>query len=57
MAEGTLHRAVAKVDPLLGAGERRLGGEGSGQRFKVEGGFLQVVDDTVRVVTEKATAV
>jgi F0F1-type ATP synthase epsilon subunit len=24
-------------------------------RFQVEGGFLQVVDDVVRVVTEKAS--
>lgn len=37
---------------LLGTGELRLG-DGS-QRFHVEGGFLQVVDDTVRVVTERA---
>ncbi len=28
---------------------------GDGQRFAVEGGFLQVVDDVVRVVTEKAS--
>jgi F-type H+-transporting ATPase subunit epsilon len=42
---------------LLGNGELRLGEEGSGQRFHVEGGFLQVVDDTVRVVTERATGV
>jgi len=41
---------------LLGNGELRLGGEGSAQRFHVEGGFLQVVDDVVRVVTEKASA-
>jgi F-type H+-transporting ATPase subunit epsilon len=47
----------APMVTLLGAGELRLGAEGSGRRFHVEGGFLQVVDDTVRVVTEKATAV
>jgi F-type H+-transporting ATPase subunit epsilon len=41
---------------LLGNGTLRLGAEGSGQRFHVEGGFLQVVDDVVRVVTEKASA-
>ena len=41
---------------LLGNGTLRLGSEGSGQRFHVEGGFLQVVDDVVRVVTEKASA-
>ena len=26
-----------------------------GQRFNVDGGFLQVVDNTVRVVTERAS--
>lgn len=36
---------------LLGKGVLRLAG---GQRFRVEGGFLQVADDQVRVVTEKA---
>jgi F-type H+-transporting ATPase subunit epsilon len=36
-------------------GQLRLGGQG-GQRFQVEGGFLQVVDDGVRVVTEHAKA-
>jgi F0F1-type ATP synthase epsilon subunit len=29
---------------------------GGERRFSVEGGFLQVVDDHVRVVTEKAAA-
>jgi F-type H+-transporting ATPase subunit epsilon len=38
---------------LLGAGELRLG-SGPEQTFIVEGGFLQVVDDRVRVVTERA---
>jgi F-type H+-transporting ATPase subunit epsilon len=41
---------------LLGNGELRLGGDEGGQRFHVEGGFLQVVDDVVRVVTERASA-
>jgi F-type H+-transporting ATPase subunit epsilon len=41
---------------LLGKGLLRLGAEGAAGRFTVEGGFLQVVDDFVRVVTEKATA-
>ena len=45
----------APMVTLLGKGELRLGGVG--QRFQVEGGFLQVVDDVVRVVTEHATAV
>jgi F-type H+-transporting ATPase subunit epsilon len=40
---------------LLGKGMLRLGPEGSAARFSVEGGFLQVVDDAVRVVTERAT--
>jgi F-type H+-transporting ATPase subunit epsilon len=38
---------------LLGKGVLRLGG--GAQRFNVEGGFLQVVDNAVRVVTEKAS--
>jgi F-type H+-transporting ATPase subunit epsilon len=38
---------------LLGAGELRLG-QDDRQRFHVEGGFLQVADNQVRVVTEKA---
>jgi F0F1-type ATP synthase epsilon subunit len=40
---------------LLGDGQLRLGG-GSGPRFTVSGGFMQVLNDDVRVVTEKATA-
>ena len=36
---------------LLGTGTLRVGG---GPSFTVAGGFLQVVDDQVRVVTEKA---
>ena len=43
----------APMVTLLGKGELRLGE--SAQRFHVEGGFLQVVDDVVRVVTEHAT--
>ena len=41
---------------LLGTGELRLGGDAGGRSFHVEGGFLQVVDDVVRVVTERASA-
>jgi F-type H+-transporting ATPase subunit epsilon len=40
---------------LLGKGELRLGG-GADRRFNIEGGFLQVVENTVRVVTEHAAA-
>ena len=45
----------APMMTLLGKGILRLGGS-DGQRFNVEGGFLQVVDNNVRVVTEKASA-
>ena len=45
----------APMMALLGKGVLRLGGDG-GERFNVDGGFLQVVDNTVRVVTEKASA-
>jgi F-type H+-transporting ATPase subunit epsilon len=46
----------APMMTLLGQGDLRLGtGGGGGQRFRVHGGFLQVVDDKVRVVTEHAS--
>jgi len=45
----------APLMALLGDGELRLGG-GAGRRFTVSGGFMQVLNDHVRVVTEKATA-
>jgi F-type H+-transporting ATPase subunit epsilon len=44
----------APLMALLGDGELRLGG--AGRRFKVSGGFMQVLNNQVRVVTEKATA-
>jgi F-type H+-transporting ATPase subunit epsilon len=44
----------APMMTLLGKGVLRLGT--GGQRFNVDGGFLQVIDNTVRVVTEKASA-
>ena len=48
----------APMMTLLGRGILRLEGGGAGeQRFAVEGGFLQVADDAVRVVTERASAV
>ena len=46
----------APMMTLLGRGILRLGGAG-GERFSVDGGFLQVADDHVRVVTEKAERV
>lgn len=42
----------APMVTTLGAGTLKIG---ESTRFSVEGGFLQVVDDVVRVVTEKAT--
>jgi F-type H+-transporting ATPase subunit epsilon len=44
----------APMMTLLGKGELKLGSGGSAGRFHLEGGFLQVVDDKVRVVTERA---
>lgn len=41
----------APMVTVLGSGVLRIG---DGASFTVEGGFLQVVDDVVRVVTEKA---
>jgi F-type H+-transporting ATPase subunit epsilon len=47
----------APMMTLLGRGALRIDGRGGeGRRFAVEGGFLQVADDEVRVVTERATA-
>jgi len=50
----------AAMMTLLGQGELRLGAGSSSatgaRRFQVEGGFLQVAKNTVRVVTEKASA-
>jgi F-type H+-transporting ATPase subunit epsilon len=40
---------------LLGKGTLKLGPDGKAGRFSVEGGFLQVVDNAVRVVTERAS--
>jgi len=44
----TGHAAMVTV---LGTGELRIGG---GPSFRVDGGFLQVEDNVVRVVTESA---
>ena len=47
----------APLMTVLGRGVLRLDGAGAAQRFEVDGGFLQVVDNVVRVVTETATQV
>ena len=47
----------APLMTVLGKGILRLeGGSGGTQRFQVEGGFLQTVDNAVRIVTESAAA-
>jgi F-type H+-transporting ATPase subunit epsilon len=43
----------APMMALLGNGQLRLGTAG-GRHFNVSGGFLQVLNNDVRVVTEKA---
>ena len=42
---------------LLGDGLLRVRSAGGEQRFTVSGGFLEVADDRVRVVTERAESV
>ena len=44
----------APMVTVLGTGNLRIGG---GPSFSVSGGFLQVVDNKVRVVTEKASKI
>ncbi len=46
----------APMMTLLGKGSLRLASGGGEKRFNIEGGFLQVVENKVRIVTEKATA-
>ena len=46
----------APMMTLLGKGELRIEGAGAAREFNVEGGFLQVVDNKVRVVTERGQA-
>jgi len=41
---------------LLGSGELRLSAAGGERRIDVFGGFLEVADDRVRIVTERAEA-
>ncbi|MGH7503469.1 MAG: F0F1 ATP synthase subunit epsilon [Longimicrobiales bacterium] len=49
-------RGHAPMLVLLGKGPLRIRTAGGEQRFNVEGGFLQVVDDTVTVLSERASA-
>ena len=45
----------APMMTLLGTGTLRLGSSSAEKKFSIGGGFLQVVDNNVRIVTEKAT--
>ena len=45
----------APMMTLLGKGELRIEG-GAAKNFTIEGGFLQVVDNNVRIVTERGAA-
>ena len=47
----------APMMTLLGRGELRLDSAGESRRFTVSGGFLQVVENLVRVVTVSAEAI
>lgn len=46
----------APLMTILGKGLLRIETADGDRRFDVEGGFLQIVDDQVRVVTEHASA-
>ena len=48
-------RGHAPMLVLLGEGEMRISGGGGEQRFHVSGGFLQVADDVVTVLSEHAS--
>ena len=47
-------RGHAPMLVLLGAGEVRIRVGAQDQRFKITGGFLQVVDDNVTILSERA---
>jgi F-type H+-transporting ATPase subunit epsilon len=49
-------RGHAPLMALLGTGTLRIDGAGTQLRYTVSGGFLQVVDNTVTVISEHATA-
>lgn len=48
-------RGHAPLMAILGSGEVRITAGGSVHRFQVEGGFAQVVDNVVTVLSEKTT--
>jgi F-type H+-transporting ATPase subunit epsilon len=47
-------RGHAPLMALLGAGDLRVRTAGTVEHFHVEGGFLQVVDNVVTVLSERA---
>jgi F-type H+-transporting ATPase subunit epsilon len=47
----------APLMTLLGKGEMRIEGGPGARRFAIEGGFLQIVNDQVRVVTERGSSI
>jgi F-type H+-transporting ATPase subunit epsilon len=47
-------RGHAPLMALLGAGDLRVRSAGKVEHFHVEGGFLQVVDNVVTVLSERA---
>jgi F-type H+-transporting ATPase subunit epsilon len=49
-------RGHAPMLVVLGSGDLRIDRDGSTERYRVEGGFMQVVDDVVTVLTERAEA-
>jgi F-type H+-transporting ATPase subunit epsilon len=49
-------RGHAPLMALLGEGDVRVRHAGKTEHFHVEGGFLQVVDDVVTVLSERAEA-
>jgi len=49
-------RGHAPLMALLGAGELRVRRGSDTERFRVSGGFLQVVDNVVTVLSERAEA-
>lgn len=49
-------RGHAPLMALLGPGMLRIAAAGATQQFQLEGGFLQVVDNVVTVLTERAEA-
>ncbi len=46
----------APMVTLLGQGDLRIREAAGERRIRVDGGFCQVADDVVRIVTERATA-